>query len=94
LLGLSQSEVANAVGIERTTYNRYERNNINSPNLKVIEKLVALFNIDYNALLGDEQYRKTELTQNEKRCVDYFKAMNEQQQADFLSQLKIKNEEK
>lgn len=53
-LGLTQEEVAKALGTERTTYTYYERGT-HKPNLDRIKALAKLFNTDVATLLGEDE---------------------------------------
>lgn len=50
--GLSQAEVAQALGVERTTYTYYELGQ-HEPNIARIKDIAKLFNMDVAALLGE-----------------------------------------
>lgn len=53
-LGLTQEEVAKALGTERTTYTYYERGT-HKPSLDRIKALAKLFNTDVATLLGEDE---------------------------------------
>ena len=50
---LTQEQVAEALGIERTTYTYYE-NGKHEPSITRVKELAKLFNTDIATLLGDE----------------------------------------
>ena len=51
--GLLQSQVAKAMGVNRTTYSRYEENVLESYSLDKLSKAAMLFGIDITALLDE-----------------------------------------
>jgi len=51
--GLLQSEVARAIGVDRTTYSRYEENVLEVYPLDKLLKAAELFRIDVTSLLDD-----------------------------------------
>lgn len=51
--GLSQRQVAEALGLERTTYTYYESGRT-EPNLTTLVKIAQIFCVDVSALLPDE----------------------------------------
>ncbi len=55
LIGVSQKDVATAIGIERTTYSNYEQG-IREPDLATLTKLCIFFNVSADYLLGITDY--------------------------------------
>lgn len=51
--GFLQSQVAKAIGVDRTTYSRYEENVIDIYPLDKLSKVAELFKIDITSLLDD-----------------------------------------
>lgn len=51
--GISQSEVADVIGVDRTTYSRYERNILNAYPIDKLSMIAELFKIDVTALLDE-----------------------------------------
>lgn len=49
--GYTQEQVAKALGINRTTYTKYETG-VTQPSLEQLKKLSELFEVDYNTLLN------------------------------------------
>ena len=47
----TQEQVAKALGINRTTYTKYETR-VTQPSLEQLKKLSELFEVDYNTLLN------------------------------------------
>lgn len=77
---LTQSEVANAVGISRRTYLYYESGSKYPRKKETIEKLADFFKIDKNMLIiEDDEYlieRRKHLPEKE-RCSDLLKNAEE-----------------
>ena len=53
--GLYQKDVAKAIGVDRTTYVRYERGD-SEPSFEILDKLANFFNVSTDCLLGREEY--------------------------------------
>lgn len=51
--GMTQEQVAEFLGVHRTTYNRYERG-LRTPDLDTISKLASLFEVTTDYLLGSK----------------------------------------
>ena len=49
--GLTQQSVADYLGMERSTYTKWELN-VAEPSFEYIKKLTELLNVDYNSLFG------------------------------------------
>jgi repressor LexA len=56
--GLLQKEVAEAVGVDRTSYVRYERGD-SEPSFQTLDKLARFFNVSADYLLGRQPYPAT-----------------------------------
>lgn len=80
---LTQEQVAEALGIERTTYTYYERGT-HEPSLTRVKELAKLFNTDVATLLGDDYAPENSFVVN-----DDINSYNE----DFSSFTKIKKDE-
>lgn len=53
LLGLTQEQVASAIGVNRSTYTYYEKGS-SSPNLASLMQLSHLFGVEYSDLMDDD----------------------------------------
>lgn len=53
LCGLTQEDVAAVLNINRTTYTKYETG-VSEPSYDLLGRIVSLFGIDYNTILGGE----------------------------------------
>lgn len=70
---LTQQQVAKALNIDRTTYTCYECNRT-EPNIEMLQKITALFNIGYEELLpydaqkkaGVSDYKSNDIIEREK----------------------------
>lgn len=51
--GMTQEEVADLLGVHRTTYNRYEKG-LRAPDLETVTKLAELFEVTTDYLLGNK----------------------------------------
>lgn len=49
--GLTQEQVAKVLGVNRTTYTKYETG-VTQPDLFALRKLCELFEVDYNMILN------------------------------------------
>lgn len=57
LCGFTQQQVADILSLNRTTYTKYETG-VSEPSFEILKKIVAIFGIDVNALLGGEVFEK------------------------------------
>lgn len=57
-LGFTQLQVAEALNIDRSTYTYYETGKT-VPDIKTIMKLMKIFNVSYEELLGEESSKKS-----------------------------------
>jgi transcriptional regulator with XRE-family HTH domain len=60
--GYNQEYVAEYLGVKQQTYSRYE-NNVSEPDLNTIQKLITLFKVSSDYLLGFSEYRHGNLEQ-------------------------------
>lgn len=58
--GLTQEEAANKLDIARTTYSGYERGT-SEPDLNMLHKMSAVFEVDLNSLAGGQKEDKVNL---------------------------------
>lgn len=56
--GLNQTEVAQVIGVEQTTYSKYEKERV-CPDIFVIKKLANLYGITIDQLVDDVDEEKT-----------------------------------
>lgn len=64
-LGMTQQDVADAIGITKATVSRWETGNIKSMNRDNIEKLSRLFDIPPSVLLDWEGYDEERIRRNQ-----------------------------
>lgn len=91
--GLRQWQVADILNMNRTTYTKYETG-VSEPSQGVLKKLVALFGVDYNTLLGqdnvvsaafsDSSLPMFRLADKEKELVSLFRDMTKENQQEFI----------
>ncbi|AEE95322.1 helix-turn-helix domain-containing protein [Mahella australiensis] len=58
--GLSQKEIANAIGVDRTTYNKYETGK-SQPDFDTVQKLADFFGVSVDYLLGRSDTRNSDV---------------------------------
>ena len=99
--GLSQKQVANAIGRDRTTIGSWE-NMRTEPNLDEIMKLAQIYRIDPTEILpgenagvelkdstNDEKMLKPiySLTKQEQQLLVSFRLLNDKERAEFLAKI-------
>ena len=77
--GISQDEVAQALGIAKSTVSMYERGN-RRPNLAVLTKLAELLNVSVDALVGTaqpepEQEPPREITVSDPELIEFLEML-------------------
>lgn len=76
-LGMTQDELANKVGVKKTSISNYEVNT-NSPPEKIIIKLMEALNCDANYLFADcDKQIKIAITPHEERLIKAYRQMPE-----------------
>ena len=96
-LGLTQSAVAEALGVERSTYTYYELGKT-IPSWDILKKLAKLFNISYYDLLEDQgkyilqdsqisfpRMNIGELNANEKQLILLFRSVSDEKQKEIIN---------
>lgn len=74
--GLSQSEVANLIGVTRTAYIHYETGRYKP--IRKLKELCALFNVSADYILGNDNLEKIQPIENKpKEPVDLNKFLNQ-----------------
>ena len=86
--GLTQKEIATALGCNQSAIGKYEREDL-EPNITALKTLADLFNCSIDYLLGREDefgiiQAKNELTQAESQLLTLFKTLNERDQNKVL----------
>ncbi len=96
--GLSQLQVANTLGIDRTTYTCYENGRI-EPNLKIIAKLSQIFDVDVSLLLpkeGPSSLKDSDaksnipfylLSKEEKTLILNYRLLSDNEKSDILAKI-------
>lgn len=74
--GLTQEQLAEKVGVAKTTYTGYEKGN-REPNVHTIAKLMESLNVDANYLWQDEADFSIELFPTEKELIEKYRALDE-----------------
>ena len=91
--GYTQQQIADILGINRTTYTKYETS-VTEPSIEMLRHLSQLLDVDFNALLGmvlrekDVNDEKPEtLSPEEVALVQAYRRLSPQQQEELLRQL-------
>lgn len=74
--GFTQEQLAEKVGIAKTTYTGYEKGN-REPNVHTMAKLMDALNVDANFLWQDEADFSIELFPTEKELIEKYRALDE-----------------
>ncbi|MDR1002891.1 MAG: transcriptional regulator [Oscillospiraceae bacterium] len=100
--GLSQTQVAEVLKVDRSTYALYETGD-SIPNAFTVIKLSKLYNIDCNMLLMQDYPNDeleldldksiTKLTKKEQKMVMYFRMLSKPQRINLLELIKLKGED-
>ncbi|MBR2714934.1 MAG: helix-turn-helix transcriptional regulator [Ruminococcus sp.] len=97
--GLSQQQIADSLGIDRTTYTYYESGR-SEPNLTTLVKLAQIFCVDVNTLLPNDNtdlvLRDTDsnspnpiysLTKEEQKLLLIFRTLSKDEKAEVLDKI-------
>ncbi|MBE6765051.1 MAG: helix-turn-helix transcriptional regulator [Ruminococcaceae bacterium] len=104
-LGLTQEQVASAIGVNRSTYTYYEKGS-SSPNLASLMQLSSLFGVEYSDLIGEndnvlrvaqsDPFESVEdmipfntLTKMEKDLLCRFRVLSDAQKIEMLKNMGI-----
>ena len=82
--GISQYEIANRLGIARTTYSGYE-NGSREPDIEMMNKLANFFDVSVHWLVtGSEK----NLSEEDEMLIEEFSKLNEEDQVYILDLIK------
>lgn len=84
--GISQQQLANAVGVSQQSINKYE-NHKSEPDIETLKAIAVFFNTSIDYLVGFDE-SKTVLNK-ESELLRIFSLMSEEQQNLFIEQGKI-----
>ena len=91
--GLTQSELAKAVGLGSSTISMYELGS-REPNFEIEERLADFFNVDLNTLRGRRIYEDMpELDERARRIIEYYKRLTPEMQ-DSIENILINSQPK
>lgn len=102
LCGFTQQQVADILSLNRTTYTKYETG-VSEPSFEILKKIVSIFGIDANALLGDETFEKNvadfemcmyNLSREEQELLGTFRMFSREEKDAVLEKVKEIREEK
>ena len=96
--GLTLDEVANAIGVAKSTVQRYEKGTISRIKLPVIESIARVLQVDPNWIIGNTDTPSSDtssfsvpsandwiLTYNEQKLIRDYRSLNPQGQAAALA---------
>jgi transcriptional regulator with XRE-family HTH domain len=88
LSGKSQQQMAELLGVKRTTYANWETNT--EPELTKLMEIAKIFGVDYTRLISDSQLQEqpTAIKQGDVTMQQDYKNKYEQQQEDVIAMLK------
>lgn len=75
--GMTQEEVAAALGMPKKTYQNYERE-VREPDSEVLCALADLYGITIDELVGRERLETVEEDARESELLDLYRSMNEE----------------
>ena len=84
LCGFTQQEIADILNLNRTTYTKYETG-VSEPSFEFLKKIVAVYGVDVNAILGQEEFEKNlhdfvmpmyNLTNEERELVGIYRRLS------------------
>ncbi len=102
LCGFTQQQIADMLNLNRTTYTKYETG-VAEPSFEILKKIVAIYGVDVNAILGEETFEKNltdfimpiySLTKEEQELVGVFRMFNREEKDKLLKVLTEMKEEK
>ena len=108
-LGLTQEQVASAIGVNRSTYTYYEKGS-SSPNLASLMQLSSLFGVEYSDLIWEndnvlrvaqsDPFESVEdmipfntLTKMEKDLLCRFRVLSDAQKIEMLKNMGIEKDQ-
>lgn len=69
---LTQLEIANIIGVNRTTYTKYETGD-SEPNIETLIKLANLFETSIDTIIGYKQKNKPTITEHEYFLIQSYR---------------------
>ena len=90
--GVYQKDVAKYLGVDRTTYVKYERG-YSEPNLDTIKKLANYFDVTVDFLLGEENTLDSQFNEIEFALYGEVKELTDEQKQDILDYARFKKEQ-
>lgn len=92
LCGFTQQEIADILNLNRTTYTKYETG-VSEPSFEILKKIVAVYGVDVNAILGQEEFEKNlhdfvmpmyNLTNEERELVGIYRMLSKEEKQEFM----------
>lgn len=97
--GLFQKDIANKLGIDRTTYVKYETG-VSEPDIKTLLSISEIFDVSLDYLLGKTEKKEKpaegygELSERDKQLIDLISALPDDKYQQFLDYAKYLLEQK
>ena len=92
LCGFTQQEIADILNLNRTTYTKYETG-VSEPSFEILKKIVAVYGVDVNAILGQEEFEKNlhdfvmpmyNLTNEERELVGIYRMLSKEEKQELM----------
>ena len=92
LCGFTQQEIADILNLNRTTYTKYETG-VSEPSFEILKKIVAVYGVDVNAILGQEEFDKNlhdfvmpmyNLTNEERELVGIYRMLSKEEKQELM----------
>ena len=92
LCGFTQQEIADILNLNRTTYTKYETG-VSEPSFEILKKIVAVYEVDVNAILGQEEFEKNlhdfvmpmyNLTNEERELVGIYRMLSKEEKQELM----------
>lgn len=94
--GYTQQQIADILGVNRTTYTKYETA-VTEPSIEMIRHLAELLDVDFNELFGmtvrrqnlKEEQPEEGLSKEETELIAAYRRLSPQQQEELRKQLQL-----
>ena len=93
LCGFTQQDIADILNLNRTTYTKYETG-VSEPSFEILKKIVAIYGVDVNAILGQENFEKNlhdfvmpmyNLTYSERELVGIYRMLSDEEKQELMN---------
>ena len=86
--GLTQAEVASALGVSSVVYSRYE-NGKREPSIDILLKLSKLYGVSVDCLIGNDEVVDTSITEKEAAMISAMRQADERARQDAIALLEL-----